>query len=94
MNDTNAIYIAINEVSKKVNDIQKRLDSYLGSRCDTNEENISIVDSTMQAVTEKIVPSIQETTMENSDVIEMLMTETLPQIIDMIEPLLATEEKG
>lgn len=88
------IFKAINNVSKKINDIQKRLDDYLGSRCDTNEEDISVVDSTMQVMTEKIVPEIQETTMENSDVIEMLMTETLPQIIDIIEPLLATEEKG
>ena len=87
MNDTNAIYIAINEVSKKVNDIQKRLDSYLGSRCDTNEENISIVDSTMQVMTEEIVPEIKESTIENSDVIDMLMTEILPQIMEMIEPL-------
>ena len=94
MNDINAIYMAINAVSQKVNDIQRRLDEHLGNRCDTNEENISVVDSTMQVMTEEIVPNIQETTMENSDVIEMLMTETLPQIIDIIEPLLATEEKG
>ena len=86
------IFKAINNVSKKVNDIQKRLDEYFGNRCDVNEEGISVVDSTMQVMTEEIVPEIQETTMENSDVIDMLMTEILPQIMEIIEPLLTTKE--
>lgn len=92
MNDINAIYMAINAVSQKVNDIQRRLDEHLGNRCDVNEENISVVDTTMQVMTEEIVPNIQEATIENSDIIDMLMTETLPQIMEMVEPLLETKE--
>lgn len=93
MNDINAIYMAINAVSQKVNDIQRRLDEHLGNRCDVNEENISVVDTTMQVMTEEIVPEIQETTMGNSDVIDLLMTETLPQIMEMVESLIPTEEE-
>lgn len=92
MNDINAIYMAINAVSQKVNDIQRRLDEHLGNRCDVNEESISVVDTTMQVMTEEIVPNIQEATIENSDIIDMLMTETLPQIMEMVEPLLETKE--
>lgn len=92
MNDINRIYMAINAVSQKVNDIQRRLDEHLGNRCDVNEENISVVDTTMQVMTEEIVPNIQEATIENSDIIDMLMTETLPQIMEMVEPLLETKE--
>lgn len=38
------IFKAINNVSKKVNEIQKRLDDYLGNRCDANEKSIEMTD--------------------------------------------------
>lgn len=35
---------AINEVSKKVNDIQRRLDAFFNDRCDENKESVNITD--------------------------------------------------
>lgn len=50
MIDEIAIYKAINAVSQKVNEIQKRLDDYLGNRCDANEKNLDTTDGGLMDV--------------------------------------------
>ena len=45
---------AINNLSKKINDIQLQLDRYFGNRCDQNSENIKIDENGLLEVAETV----------------------------------------
>lgn len=44
MKDKKAIYIAINNISKKINEIQRSLDNFFGCKCEKNEKSIETTD--------------------------------------------------
>ena len=69
------IFKAINNVSKKVNEIQKRLDDHLGYRCDTNEENIEVTDEGLIDVAD-IVSSHDEAITELASIVSNIKEES------------------
>lgn len=74
MIDETAIYKAINAVSQKVNEIQKRLDDYLGNRCDANEKSIDITDGGLMDVA-NILSSHDEAITELASVVSNMSEE-------------------
>lgn len=64
---------AINALSKKVNDLTRRLDSYLGSRCDQNAEEISLADDGIMDIA-NVVSSHEEAITELAAIVSELST--------------------
>lgn len=64
---------AINALSKKVNDLTRRLDSYLGSRCDQNAEEISVADGGIMDMA-YIISSHDEAIAELAEIVSDLST--------------------
>lgn len=66
---------AINSLSKKVNDIARRLDSFLGSRCDKNVEEIRIADGGIMDMA-NIISAHDEAITELANIVSDLSTTT------------------
>lgn len=69
------IFKAINNVSKKVNEIQKILDDHLGYRCDANEKNIEVADGGLIDVAD-IVSSHDEAITELASIVSNIKEES------------------
>ena len=64
---------AINALSKKVNDLTRRLDLYLGSRCDQNAEEINLADGGIMDMA-NIISSHDEAIAELAEIVSDLST--------------------
>lgn len=84
---------AINNISKKSNEVERRLNEYFGKKCDENAENIEMVDTTMESMMLDTLPEIEESSIENSDNIDLIITELLPKIVEMIEEMMMSSDE-
>ena len=64
---------AINAISKKVNDLARRLDEHLGNRCDQNAEEISLADGGIMDMA-NIISSHDEAITELAAIVSDLST--------------------
>lgn len=75
MDELEKIYVTINELSKKVNNIQSMIDVYFGYRCDVNEESIEITDGGLIDVAD-VLSSHDEAITELASIVSSLSDES------------------
>lgn len=72
---------AINNISNKLNEVERKLDMFFNQKCDTNAENIEINTDTIATVMEVVLPTQSDTLDGVADTLDTLMTDIIPSLM-------------
>lgn len=76
------IFKAINDVANRVNDVSQKLDEVMQRLNADANEKIDTQDGALTTITEDVLPSMQEDTSGLSDLIDQILTDIIPQMIE------------
>lgn len=72
---------AINNISNKLNEVERKLDMFFNQKCGTNTENIEINTDTIATVMEVVLPTQSDTLDGVADTLDTLMTDIIPSLM-------------
>ena len=76
------VFKAINDVANRVNDVSQKLDEVMQKLNMDSNERITVNNGAISSITEDVLPTMQDDTYNLSDMIDNILTDVIPGLVE------------